>query len=313
MKGLELSRAYFEECGLPVLKSEFSEILPLLAIGLVGSGSECFGFDDELSTDHDFEPGFCVFLPDEAVVDRRSAFLLERAYSKLPKTFNGFSKSLVSPAGGSRHGVIRTADFYLSRCGSQSGDLSVTDWLSIPEYSLAETVNGEIFYDGYGEFSEIRGRLSAYPDDIRKKKLAGYLLNMEQAGQYNYGRCVKRGDNAAAQMAVFEFVNAFLHVAFLINRKYMPYYKWAFRAFSELPKFSELREPLEYMLSSDNGDENAALKSGIIDDIAKRVVLTLKNEGLSSVDGGDLGLYARAVNKSISDGELRNMSIFAGV
>ena len=313
MKGLELSRAYFEECGLPMLKSEFSDLLPLLAIGLVGSGSECFGFDDELSTDHDFEPGFCVFLPDEAVVDRRAAFLLERAYSKLPKKFKGFSKSLVSPAGGSRHGVIRTADFYLSRCGSPDGDLSVADWLSIPEYSLAETVNGEIFYDGYGEFSAIRGRLSAYPDDIRRKKLAGYLLNMEQAGQYNYERSVKRGDNAAAQLAVFEFVNAFLHIAFLINRKYMPYYKWAFRAFSSLPIFSELREPLEYMLTSDNGDGNAALKSGIIDDIAKKVVSVLKAEGLSSAEGQDLGIHARAVNESISDGELRNMSIFAGV
>ena len=83
-----------------------------LAAGLVGAGSECLGFDDEISTDHDFEPGFCLFLPGEDVVDRRTAFLLERAYAKLPKQFLGFERSLIAPVGGSRHGVIRTADFF---------------------------------------------------------------------------------------------------------------------------------------------------------------------------------------------------------
>ncbi len=79
MKGLEISRKYYEEYGLPMLKEQFPEVMNLLAVGLVGSGSECFGFDDEVSRDHDFDPGFCIFLPDESVVDRRTEFQLERA------------------------------------------------------------------------------------------------------------------------------------------------------------------------------------------------------------------------------------------
>ena len=78
MNGLELSRAFYEEHGKPMLEEQFPQLLPLLAVGLFGSGSECFGYDDETSRDHDFEPGFCLFLPDESVVDRRTAFLLER-------------------------------------------------------------------------------------------------------------------------------------------------------------------------------------------------------------------------------------------
>ena len=63
MNGLELSRAFFEECGRPMLEESFPSLLPYLAAGLCGSGSECFGYDDALSRDHDFEPGFLLFLP----------------------------------------------------------------------------------------------------------------------------------------------------------------------------------------------------------------------------------------------------------
>ena len=52
MNGLELSRAFYETYGLPMLRTQFPELLPLLAVGLIGSGSECFGFDDEVSRDH---------------------------------------------------------------------------------------------------------------------------------------------------------------------------------------------------------------------------------------------------------------------
>ena len=61
MNGLTLSKAYYETYGAPMLASDFPALLPHLAAGLIGSGSECFGYDDEISTDHDFEPGFILF------------------------------------------------------------------------------------------------------------------------------------------------------------------------------------------------------------------------------------------------------------
>ena len=124
MNGLKLAKAYYESYGRPMLEEQFAEILPKLACGLCGSGSECFGFDDAVSEDHDFEPGFLIFLPCEDEVDRKTAFALERAYAKLPKEFMGYKRSMVQPVGGARHGVVRTAEFFTEKCGSPDGALT---------------------------------------------------------------------------------------------------------------------------------------------------------------------------------------------
>lgn len=235
MQGLELARSFYDEFGRGLLEA-VPQAAPFTAAGLFGSGSECFGFDDEVSRDHDFEPGFMLLLPSEEVVDRRTAFLLERAYAKLPKEFMGMKRSLVSPVGGARHGVIRTADFFKEKTGSVDGNLSIEEWLRIPEASLAEAVNGKVFHDPYGEVTAIRERLKVYPEDVRLKKLAGNLLMMAQSGQYNYTRCLKHGESGAAQLAVMEFVKSTLNVIFLLNKTYQPYYKWSFRALRALGK-----------------------------------------------------------------------------
>ena len=124
MKGLEISKAFFEEYGRPMLMEQFPELMPYLAAGLCGSGSECLGYDDDVSTDHDYEPGFIIFLPGEDVVDRQTAFKLERAYAKLPKEFMGLKRSLMQPVGGARRGVIRTEEFFSEKCGRGDGVLS---------------------------------------------------------------------------------------------------------------------------------------------------------------------------------------------
>ena len=75
MQGLDLSQAFFEEYGKPMLEEQFPELMPYLATGLFGSGSECFGYDDIVSHDHDYEPCFCIFLPGLTIVSHVSPFL----------------------------------------------------------------------------------------------------------------------------------------------------------------------------------------------------------------------------------------------
>lgn len=313
MRGLELARLYFEREGLPMLRTQFPELMPLVAAGLCGSGSECFGCDDEISRDHDFEPGFCLFLPGEETVDRRTAFRLERAYAALPREFLGFRRSAVAPVGGPRHGVLRLADFFTEKTGSPDGRMPLTAWLKLPDYALAEATNGAVFYDGPGTLTEIRGRLAAYPEDVRRKKLAGNLLLMAQAGQYNYGRCLRHGEEGAAQLAAGEFVRAAMQTLFLLNRVYQPYYKWSFRALRALPRLSLLAELLEYLITTGNDEAMAREKQDVIEGIAADVIGELRRQELTQAVCGDLEKHAYSVQDGIADGEIRNLHILAAV
>jgi hypothetical protein len=313
MKGLELSKAFYEEYGKPMLEEQFPQILPYLAVGLTGSGSECYGYDDEISRDHDFEPGFCIFLPGEDVVDRRTAFLLERAYAGLPKEYMGIARGGLSPVGGARHGVFRTEDFFQEKLGSPDGRLTMNQWLTIPEYALAEAVNGEIFEDAYGEVTRIREAASFYPEDVMKKKLAGHLLLMGQSGQYNYQRCIRHGEQGAAQLAVYEFAKSAMATVFLLNRTYQPYYKWSFRAMRQLPKFSILAELLEYLITTDNSEAMAGEKYQVMEGIASDVIGELIACSMTKAICGDLEKHAYSVNDQIQDAELRNLHVLAAV
>lgn len=329
MKGLDISRKYYEEFAADAIRSDFSHLLPYLAIGLCGPGSECLGYDDEISKDHDFEPGFCIFIPDEDRVSRRDAFLLQRFYDKLPKEYEGLRRSLVAPAGGPRRGVIRTADFLLSRTGTQALPLSAEQWLRIPEQSLLEAVNGEIWFDGLGEMTALRSYLSEMPEDIRLKKLSSYLLLAAQSGQYNYSRCISHGERGAARLAAAEFVSSATHVLMLLHGRYTPYYKWAFRALRECEPIAADR--LEEILESDvceatfdslaeepfSGNDVADTSPGntacLIEEVSSYIISLLQEQSLTKATCGDLEKHAYSVNDRIEDGFLRNSDIFAGL
>ena len=53
MKLIQESEHIFIKYFLPKMQEDFSDVLEKACIGLVGEGSECFGFDDEISRDHD--------------------------------------------------------------------------------------------------------------------------------------------------------------------------------------------------------------------------------------------------------------------
>ncbi len=92
MKGLLLAEAYYQDHGEPLLRKRFPQLMDRLAIGLVGSGSECFGFDDHYSRDHNWGPSFCIWLTDDDY-DRFGADLIH-AYDSLPQSYQGIRAHL---------------------------------------------------------------------------------------------------------------------------------------------------------------------------------------------------------------------------
>ena len=309
MTGLELSRAYWEAFGVPMIREQFPEYEEIIAAALTGSGSECYGFDDEVSRDHDYEPGFCLFIPGEEIVDRRTAFLLERAYAKLPDEFEGFRRQKLQPVGGQRHGVFRIDEYFTEKIGCPVEEMTMEQWLRLPEYALAEAVNGEVFRDKAELLTDCRKALKDMPEDARRKRLAGRLLLMAQSGQYNYQRCLKHGETGAAQLAVGEFVKNTLSAVFLLNRAYMPYYKWCFRALRALSGGEDLGRSLEWLLTTDNSREIAEDKYFCMEGIASQVIDLLQEQRLTEATCGDLEKHAYSVNDGIRDGEVRNKHI----
>ena len=306
MKGLEEARKFYEEAGAEMISRNFGDFENRIAVGLVGHGSECFGFDDEVSKDHDFETGFCLWLTKDD--EEKIGFRLMRAYDKLVKSVNGERADRVVENG--FQGVFVTGDFYRRYTGCDGAPKTWQDWLYTNSAYFAEATNGEVFRDDLGEFTKIRNEiLHGMPEDVRIKKIGSCSLKAAQSGQYNYARCLAHGEEGAAMLALFEFVTNAIELAFLLNRKHCPYYKWALRSMDGLDKFAELKQPLEYLLTADNDKAGQSVKKAIVEDISLALANEINAQFDLGVKGGFLEPYAYAIQKRIKNSDIRNLHI----
>lgn len=304
-KGMDLCRAYFKEVAYPVLEKEFAMQLPRMAAGLVGEGSECYGYDDALSRDHDFGPSFQIYIPreDMAVYGER----LKRRIAGLPKTFGGFGKRVESQYGEGRVGVFAIEDFYRKFIAAEGVPQDVNLWRRIPENALSTVTNGEVFFDNYGQFSAIRSELKkGYPEDVRLKKIAARLMKMAQSGQYNFPRCLKRGEYAAAHLALSEFLSVGMSLVYLLNHAYRPYYKWVHRGLLELEILGKKTYDKIGRLSTLSMEKDGEEMTWLIEEICISCVEELKNQGLTSSSEAFLLAQGPEVLKRIKNPELRN-------
>lgn len=304
MQGLEEARRLYEEFGRAMLHEQFPELEGRVAVGLVGHGSECYGFDDEISRDHDFARGFCLWLTDED--DLRYGVALSRAYRALPLG----ERSRHSALAEDNCGVRRSAFFYRRYTGSAGAPESWQQWLSLPSHALAEATNGQVFRDDLGQFSAVREQLlHGMPEDVRKKKLAARLIEMAQTGQYNYPRCLRHGEQGAAMLELSDFVRAACGCVYLLEKRHMPYTKWMLRGMDALPKLGQLRTALEFLLT---GEQDPALRQGVIEDICATVSSELCAQGLSDGSWDYLEPHAFAVQGRIQNPEIRALHVMEG-
>ena len=303
MKGLELSRRYYEEICRPAVEKSLKEHLNKMAFGLVGDGSECYGFDDEISQDHDFGPRVMIWLtPDDFTVFGAD---LQDLLSKLPRQFLGYDGVNTSRYGDGREGVFTIPAFYKRFTGLDHPPSTTNEWRLIPEVNLSLATNGEVFTDSVGEFTRYRNLLLAgYPEDLRLKMMAARCMKIAQSGQYNYARSMKRKESVAALAALAEFTDAAISMIYLMNKRYKPFYKWMHRGLKDLPILGKETYLLFETLSKstrvyDNIDTLEAVCSLIIH--------KLREEGLSDSKSDFLLDHGPQIQKRIKDENLRNM------
>ena len=292
--GMELCEAFYEEFGIPMIKEKFPDYEGMIAVGLVGEGSECFGFDDEVSRDHDFGPGFCLWLTDQVYDEIGEA--LQKEYDKLPSTYMGVTRFTTAKAA-KRVGVFRISDFYEGLLGIKSAPVTQNQWLFLEDYRLATATNGKVFRDDLGEFSRIRREILAYyPEEVRLKKIARQAALMAQSGQYNYSRMFGRGEKVTAVIALSDFMKHTMAMVYLLNRSYAPFYKWMHRGMEKLPVLPEIKDILNTLVELPAGDERIPQ---IIEVIVALIIAEMKKQGLTSGEDNYLDHHTDNILKRI--------------
>lgn len=297
-KGMELCEDFYREYGAPMIHMNFPEYESMIAVGLAGEGSECFGFDDSISRDHDFGPGFCMWLTD-SVYDEIGE-RLQAEYDKLPTTYMGITRNNTKKAQ-KRVGVFRIGEFYEKLTGNPDIPSSQNQWLFAEDYQLAAATNGRVFRDDLGEFSRIRsGLLKHYPEEVRVKKIAREAALMAQSGQYNYSRMYGRGERVTAQIALSEFMKHTMMMVYLLNHRYAPFYKWMHRGMENLVILPQIGEILNQLAGMSVGDERIP---ETIEFIVALIIREMKKQGLTSGEDNYLDHHTDNILRSIPQKE----------
>ena len=278
------------------LEGSVPELAARLAVGLAGEGSECFGFDDVLSRDHDWGPAFCIWMEEDDF--RAHGKTVHAVYDRLPRVLDG-------PLSGGRVGCLCIQQWFTRYTGLPEGPETLFQWRRVPEAFLATATNGQVFADPQGHFTAIREKLLRfYPEDVRIKKIVAHAAVMAQAGQYNYPRCVRRGDAVAAQLALAEFTRAALSMVYLLNWRYAPFYKWMHRGLRGLPILPRAGEQLAALSRAHGADAEERIEG-----VCLTVAAELRRQGLSGRTNAFLQEHCMEMMGRIKDPALRRAHI----
>ncbi|HVF66776.1 MAG TPA: DUF4037 domain-containing protein [Pyrinomonadaceae bacterium] len=267
IKGLELSRLFYEEAVRPILEESFPDLR--YAAAMLGTGSEVLGFDTGMSRDHGWGPRFDLFLSEEDYEDKRDR-VEETLRRKLPHSFRGYPTSFTEPdptdngtqhldtrAGGPvnhkvevmtpRGFVLDYLDFDITR------ELEPADWLTFPEQKLRTLTRGAVFRDRIG-LEDVRRRFAYYAEDVWLYLLGSAWARVGQE-EHLMGRAGSVGDEIGSALIGARLVRDLMRLCFLMEKTYAPYPKWFGTAFAQLDCAPELSPHLRAALKADTWRE----------------------------------------------------------
>jgi hypothetical protein len=305
MKGLDLCRGFFSTYGEPMIKENFSFISDRIAAGMAGEGSECLGFDDAVSRDHDWGPGFYLWLTDEDFDGFGPA--LQEAYEKLPRNYMGFQRK-TTRLSSQKLGVFKISEFYKRFIGLSQAPQVPNQWMTLCDAYLCACTSGEVFYDPSGRFSSIRKKLlEFYPEDVRRFKIAAKCVSCAQSGQYNFIRSVRRKEHVAAAFAKNAFCMNIIDLVFLLKKRFAPFYKWKHRAVKNLGGLGrQTHDAVAILMACTDNLES----QDIMETLCSVIIDEMKLQNISHAAGNFLLDHGLLAQQSILDEILRTKDVW---
>ena len=313
-----------------MIHEEFPDYEARIAVGLVGEGSECFGYDDAISRDHDFALGFCLWLSEE---DYRSiGAMVQKSYEQLLVDFGDeflYKNGIEAPTNSvnkvlsHRRGVSSVREFYENLLGvkvqktPEGGYILPDSWRQISEEKLAAATNGMVFRDDTGAFTKIReSLLEYYPTKVWMMRLAEKLHGFAQTAQTNYARMMARQDYVTASLCVTKGMQYTMEIIYLLNQKYAPYYKWMRKGMQSLSLIDSVAPILDRIAVIPNqaaawegriyNAHETNYKDEIVscfEDIAEYLLMELKMQGVVKGTDTFLDVYAQDLIKRVDRGD----------
>ena len=261
ISGLNLSELFYQQVVKPIMLRFFPEIK--YACARMGRGSEVLGYDDSVSTDHDFGPCVQLFLPEDNF-KTVAAEIMSVMDTHLPESFEGFS---VKYANGCR--PLNLPDSDSEMCGSWHGvelytlrmwsrmylqtdltqGLDTLQWLNYSEQFFLLITAGKVFRDDTGELTAFREKFAWFPQPVWLYKIAAQWGKIAEERAY-VGRADSVNDTIGATIIAVRMAENMMRLAMLTEKVYVPYPKWFGTCFSTLQCAAQLSPLLERILAA---------------------------------------------------------------
>lgn len=253
--GQDLSGRFYRRSVRPFLDRVCPDVPH--AAALLGRGSEVLGFDDSMSTDHDWSARLLIFLGEDDL-SLHGEMIKRLLRQDLPSEFDN------APTDVSLVTVKSHLHDHLDL--DATGPISVQDWLTLPEQRLIMITGGPVFHDEVG-LQEARDRLAYYPHDVWLLLLAAGWWRIHPEMNL-VGRSGYVGDELGSTIIATRLVQDMMRLAFLMERRYAPYAKWFGTAFSRLTSAPTLLPLLTDVVRAPTWSERETALAACYDQLA---------------------------------------------
>lgn len=278
LKGLELNEYYYNDNFKAILEKNYRDILSNISVCSIGFGSDKIKLDDELSRDHDFEPGFIILV--DSNVTEKDFLELKKDYDSLNKHYKRYFIRNES----NRNGVFRLSDYENALVESDLSFDEIAFFLS----------NGKIFMDEGNLLKNIQSKYRIRYEEKHLERIAKKAIEIAQLSEYNIERMRKR-DSISYRLLENELIKKLIEFCYLKEKKYYVDFKWQIKIIENTKSYKDLKFIIEEYLINSKLDSSKLLW------ISKYLINYFYNLGFIKNEGNYFLDYQYQVLESVKE------------